>query len=132
MNEKIKSLKTVHVAICAGTILVYFFLGNTTTNLLNIPKIESDSMPFVFIPVLAYILSNFIFKSQLKQIDPKMEIEKKLPIYQTASLIRWAILEGAAILLIILKPTFILFGIVIILYLISLRPTENRINNELM
>ncbi|MES2812582.1 MAG: MFS transporter [Bacteroidota bacterium] len=131
MTEKIKTLQTIHLAICAGTILAYYFLGNVTTPILQIPKIDSDSIPFVCIPIAAYVLSNFLFKSQLKQIDSNIKLEEKLPIYQTASLIRWAILEGAAFVIIALNPTFILFGIFIILYLISLRPTESRISSEL-
>ena len=132
MKEKIKTLQTIHLAICAGTIMAYYFLGNVTTSILQIPKIDSDSIPFICIPIAAFLLSNFLFKLQLKPIEPNIKLEEKLPIYQTASLIRWAILEGAAIIIIVLKPTFILFGIFIILYLISLRPTEGRINSELV
>ncbi|PBJ06831.1 hypothetical protein BSF42_40060 [Flavobacterium sp. ACN6] len=39
--------------------------------------------------------------------------------------------KGAAFLILLLKPDFILFGILVIIYLIFLRPTEERINNDL-
>lgn len=45
---------------------------------------------------------------------------------------RWAILEGAAFLILFLKPDFVLFGLLIIIYLIFLRPTEERVNNDLI
>lgn len=132
MNEKIKTLQIIHLAVCAGTILAYFFVGELSIEKLkNIPTINSSSAIYLFIPVLAFVLSTFLFRSQLKQIDPKLKTEDKLPIYQTASIMRWAVLEGAAFLILFLKPDFILFGILIILYLAFLRPTEDRINNDL-
>ena len=132
MTEKIKTLQIIHLAVCAETILAYFFLGELSIEKLkNIPVIDSSSIVYVFIPILAFVLSTFLFKSQLKQIDPKLKTEDKLPVYQTASIMRWAVLEGAAFLILFLKPDFILFGILIIIYLIFLRPTEERINNDL-
>lgn len=132
MTEKIKTLQIIHLAVCAGTILAYFLLGELSIEKLkNIPVIDSSSIVYVFIPILAFVLSTFLFKSQLKQIDPKLKTEDKLPIYQTASIMRWAVLEGAAFLILFLKPDFILFGILIIIYLIFLRPTAERINNDL-
>ncbi|MEG2100444.1 MAG: MFS transporter [Flavobacterium sp.] len=132
MTQKIKTLQIIHLAVCAGTILVYFFLGELSIEKLkNIPSIDSSSIAYVFIPVLAFVLSAFLFKSQLKQIDPKLKTEDKLPVYQTASIMRWTVLEGAAFLILFLKPDFILFGILIIIYLFFLRPTEERINNDL-
>ncbi|MFD1604273.1 MFS transporter [Flavobacterium artemisiae] len=131
MTEKIKTLQIIHLAICAGTILVYFFVGEISIKTLKIPKIDSSSIIYALIPVFAFVLSTFLFKSQLKQIDPKLKLEDKLPIYQAASIMRWAVLEGAAFILLFLKPDFILFGILIIIYLIFLRPTEDRITNDL-
>ncbi|OXB03891.1 MFS transporter [Flavobacterium plurextorum] len=132
MTEKIKTLQIIHLAVCAGTILAYFLLGELSIEKLkNIPVIDSSSIVYVFIPILAFVLSTFLFKSQLKQIDPKLKTEDKLPVYQTASIMRWAVLEGAAFLILFLKPDFILFGILIIIYLIFLRPTAEKINNDL-
>ncbi|WET04251.1 MFS transporter [Flavobacterium sp. YJ01] len=131
MNEKIKSLQIIHFAICAGTIAAYFFVGEISIEKLQIPAISTLSIIYTLIPILTYIISTFLFRSQIKQIDPKLKLEEKLPFYQAASILRWAILEGAAFILLFLKPDYILFGILIIVYLIFLRPTEERIKNEL-
>lgn len=132
MNEKIKTLQIIHLAVCAGTILVYFFVGELSIEKLKtIPSINSSSAIYLSIPVLAFVLSTFLFRSQLKQVDPKLKTEDKFPIYQTASITRWAILEGAAFLILFLKSDFVLFGVLIIIYLVFLRPTEERINNDL-
>jgi len=131
MNEKIKTLQIIHFALCAGLIVAYFVIGEISVEKLKkIPTIDSSSIVFAIIPLLAFILSSLLFKSQLKQVDPKLKLEDKLPFYQTASIIRWAILEVAAFILLILKPDFLIFGILIIIYLIFLRPTEEKIIND--
>ncbi|KAF2342188.1 MFS transporter [Flavobacterium tistrianum] len=131
MNEKIRTLQIIHFGICAGTIIAYFIVGDISLETLNIPAIDSNSILYLIIPVLAFVLSSILFKAQLKQIDPKLKLEDKLPVYQTASIMRWAVLEGAAFLILFIKPEFILFGILLIVYLIYLRPTEERITNDL-
>ncbi|SCY96648.1 hypothetical protein SAMN02927916_4406 [Flavobacterium anhuiense] len=131
MNEKIKTLQIIHLGICAGTIIAYFIVGDISLETLNIPAIDSNSILYLVIPVLAFVLSSILFKAQLKQIDPKLKLEDKLPVYQAASIMRWAVLEGAAFLILFIKPEFILFGILLIVYLLYLRPTEERITNDL-
>lgn len=131
MTQKIKTLQTIHLAICAGIIVAYFMIGNLSMETLKIKSIDSSEIMFVAIPILAFFLSNFLFKSQLKQANSKLKSEENLPIYQTASIIRWAILEGAAFLILFVSPDFQLFGILIIAYLVFLRPTEDRVNNDL-
>jgi len=76
-------------------------------------------------------LSNFLFKSQLKNIDSKLSFDDKFPTYQTASLSRWAVLEGAAFIILFYNKDYLIFGILIIIYLILLMPTEDRIKKDL-
>lgn len=132
MKEKIKSLQIIHLAISLGVIAAYIFLldKNVITNF-KIPTIDSNSIIYVLIPVIAIALSNFMFKNTLGKMNSNLTIENKLGIYQTASVIRWAILEGAALMLLILNPDFFIFGIIIIVYLLTIRPTEDKVNNEL-
>ena len=131
MTEKIKALQIIHLAICAGAIIAYCIMGDLSLEKLNIPAIDSSSILYLAIPVLAFVLSSILFKAQLKQIDPKLKLEDKLPVYQAASIMRWAVLEGAAFLILFVKPEFIIFGILILIYLLFLRPTEERIINDL-
>ena len=131
MTEKIKTLQIIHLALCAGLIIAYFVIGEISVEKLKtIPIIDASSIVFAILPFLAIIIANFIFKSQLKQVDRKLKLEDKLPVYQTASIIRWAILEGVAFIILILKPDFLIFGILVIIYLIFLRPTEERISSD--
>ena len=130
MNEKIKVLQIIHLGICAGTIVAYLFVGDFSVEILNVPSIDSSDLIYFAIPILALFLSNFLFKSQLKQVDPKLKPEENLPIYQTASIIRWSVLEAAALLILFLKQELLVLGILMIIYLVSLRPTEDKIVSE--
>ena len=130
MNEKIKVLQIIHLGICAGTIVAYLFVGDFSVEILNVPSIDSSDLIYFAIPILALFLSNFLFKSQLKQVNPKLKPEDNLPIYQTASIIRWSVLESAALLILFLKPELLVLGILMIIYLVSLRPTEDKIVSE--
>lgn len=131
MAQKIKTLQTIHLAICAGIAAAYVFAGNITMESLTVvPIIDAASAIYVIIPIVALFLSQFLFKSQLQKMDPKDSPEDKMSGYQTASIIRWAILEFAAFIILFQKSDFIVLGILIVLYLIYLRPTEDRINND--
>lgn len=130
MNEKIKVLKTIHLAICAGTMLAYYFIGNFSNNTISDLKFNSTEILFFAIPILAYFISNLLFKNQLKIVDSKLKLEEKLPFYQSASVIRWAVLEGTAIIILFVCPNLIFLGILIIIYLISLFPSLKLIESD--
>jgi hypothetical protein len=132
MAEKLKVIKIIHLFICAGVLVFYLFLGDLTSlTSLKIPDINATTIIYVIIPILSVLVSNFLFYSQLKKIDKNLQIEDKLQFYQSASITRWAILEGGAFLILFLKPDFLIFGLLIIVYLIMIRPTENQIRNDL-
>lgn len=66
-------------------------------------QIQEEELPYLFIPVAAIMLSESLYRRTMKQIDKRRTNENtRLGIYQTASIIRWAILEGAAMLCILL------------------------------
>ncbi len=129
--EKLKTIKIIHFAICIGVIIAYFIVGNITSlESLKIPSIDSSSMVYVLIVVSSVFLSNFLYKSQVNNVDKKLKLEEKIPFYQTATIIRLAILEGVAFVILFLKPDFLLLGFLIILYMIYLRPTESQFRSD--
>lgn len=131
MDQKIKTLKTIHLAICAGVTLAYFFMGHFSIEEFKNYSLDSDKLVYIAIPIVAFMVSQFLFKSQLKQINPKLTIEEKMPFYQSASIVQWAILEGAAFLVLFVDPGVPVFGIFLILYLVFLSPTADKITNDL-
>lgn len=131
MEQKIKTFQTIHLAICLGVVVAYIVAGNITTEMLSLQGVNASHLPFLAVPVLAIFLSNYMFKSQLKQVNPKLKLEDNLGIYQTASIIRWAILEGAAFFLLFAQPELIVIGFAIIAYLLFLRPSEDKIISDI-
>ncbi|QAA81095.1 MFS transporter [Aequorivita sp. H23M31] len=131
MEEKFKTLKFIHGSICGGLFLIYILFGTISMEMFNFPSIGSSSSAWLFIPVAAFALGNILFQSQLKKIDKNDGLEENFRIYQTASIIRWSILEGAALLLLFIAPEFIVFGFCIIIYMAYLRPSENKMNTDL-
>lgn len=131
MDEKIKSLRIIHLAMSAGTLLAYFLIGNLSLESFQMPELTSTSFVYFAIPIVAFLLSNFLFKSNLKQADTKNKWQDNLGVYQTACIIRWGILEGAALLILFFKPDLLLLGVLVILYLFFLHPTEDRIKQDL-
>jgi hypothetical protein len=132
MKEKIKALQIIHLAITLGVAFAYFFVGDITSiSNIKLPEINSNSIVYLLIPIAAYFLSNFMFNNAINKIDKKLNLDDKIGFYQTASIIRWAILEAGAFIILFLKPDFIIFGVLIILYLLFIRPSENKINNDL-
>lgn len=131
MNQKLKTLQIIHLSICAGVILGYVILGDFSPEVLQMPIVDSNSIIYAIIPLIAFVFSDFIFRSQINKIDAKVSFDEQFPLYQTASIVRWAILEGAAFVLLILKKDFILFGILLIVYLLLLFPSEFKVKSDL-
>ena len=131
MSQKLKTLQIIHLSICAGVILGYVILGDFSPEVLQMPIVDSNSIIYAIIPLIAFVFSDFIFRSQINKIDAKVSFDEQFPLYQTASIVRWAILEGAAFVLLILKKDFILFGILLIVYLLLLFPSEFRVKSDL-
>ncbi|WP_299779104.1 MFS transporter [uncultured Formosa sp.] len=132
MKEKIKVLTIIHLALSVGLIIVYMVLGDVKAlTSFSFKAVNAATVIFLIIPIMSVFLSEYIFNSQIKRIDIKLKLEEKMGAYQTASITRWAILEGSAFLLVFMKKDFMIFGILIILYFILIRPTEDRIKMDL-
>ncbi len=131
MKEKLKPIKAIHIALCIGMVLAYFVIGNLhSLNFLKIPKIDSSSLIYLMIPISAIFLGNFLYKQQLKSVDKRLKLEERIGLYQTASLIRWAILEGAAFIILFLKEELVLIGVFLIVYMIFLKPSEEAMKRD--
>lgn len=132
MEQQLKVFKIIHLGLISGLILAYYFLGDLgNLKELAFPTINSENYIYLFIPIAAFIISNLLFKHFVSKIDNNLSVQQKLVSYQSASIIRWAILEGAAFMILLIYPEFILFGLLLIVYLALLIPTETRIKKDL-
>lgn len=129
MGNQLRTLKIIHFALLAGLTLGYFIIGDILN--ITVPTLEGENLYYIFIPAIAVLASNFLFKNLLSKIDKKQSKEEKIMQYQTVSIVRWAILEGSAFLILFLKPELAIFGLLLILYLFLVKPTKEKIENEL-
>jgi len=130
MDQKVKLMQVIHIALVIGVSLIYFVLGNVMNNVFNFNEFNISSIPFLTIPIIAVFAGNFMFKNVIKTIK-EASLQHKLVTYQTASIIRWAILEGASMIILLIKPDLILIGICLIFYMAFLRPTKEKIIQDL-
>lgn len=131
MTQKIKTLSIIHLTLCLGTILFYVIISKFSASVFVIPNIDFTALLFAAIPIAAYFLSTYLFRKQLQDINPKSPFEEQLAIYQSASVIRWSVLEGTAFIIGFISKDYMLFGVFIILYLAYLHPTEARIKSDI-
>lgn len=131
LTKQLKTIQIIHFALCLGVIVFYAILGEFSMDQLTLENIDSESLVYLAIPIVAIALSEFQYKQLLNQADPNLKLEENLGKYQTASIVRWAILEGAALLLLVLVPQFTILGVLLLLYLIYVRPTESRAKKDL-
>src|SRR5690606_3820685 len=77
MNDKLNILKYIHIALATGLCLAYLFLGNLTQpEAWKLPQFEQNTVIYLAIPLVAMVLSNVVFKLQLKNIPPKHLLKK--------------------------------------------------------
>ena len=80
MNQKIKTLQIIHLALCAGAAVAYLVNGEFSVERLMLSNVDSATFPFVIIPIVAVIASKFMFRIQLKQANPNDEPEENFGI----------------------------------------------------
>ncbi|HPF96567.1 MAG: MFS transporter [Flavobacteriaceae bacterium] len=131
MTEQLKTIKAIHLALCLGVTASYVFLGDLTSiKNLQINLSNTSTLTYLLIPIGAYFISNFLYKGQLSKVDKKLSLEEKFPFYQTASIMRWGILEGSAFIILFLNPDLVFFGLLIIIYLFLIYPTQDRMKRD--
>lgn len=129
MQEKLKTLQIIHVAVVLGLAGAYIFVGGMPA--LTLPEIDSESMVYLVLPIIAVGLSLFLFRKSLRGIDRKKTPEENMAVYQTACITRWAMIEGGAFIILFLAPAFLLLGWLLVVYLILIRPTKSTLEEHL-
>lgn len=133
MKDQLKALKIIHLALSASVVSAYIFMTNLESikTIFNVSIDSTEDYIFILLPIAAFIIGNFIFKFMLKSVDKKASEASVFNSFQTASIARWAVLEGTAFIVLFMKPEFIISGIVIIIYLFLLMPTEEKFKKEI-
>ncbi len=92
-----------------------------------------------FVPIAAIaglILSDFLFKKLLKALESKNGLLGKLRGYQSAVLVKYALIEGPALLAVISafmsgNLAYLAIGALLIFYFVLQRPTMLKVGSDL-
>ena len=128
------------LALLAGQIifgLLVLFVVNNGKMQFSIPP--ATDMFLIIVPVIALTsvaAGIFIFKLLLKKIAETEDMLAKLQLYLSATVIRLALIEGPSLLAIVCSMLtnnlfYIAISFLLIVYMISLRPTSYRIDNDI-
>jgi len=96
------TLRILHLAICFGTLVVlvaFYFVGKNQT---DSPLAQGNQMMVYIFPIMAASvggMSVFLFKQFLAKTEQAKDLTSKLNQYRVACIVKWALLEGAAIML---------------------------------
>jgi hypothetical protein len=134
----LKTLTIIHVAIVAGP-LVFLWVTYAQERATPFALEIGDSMFTYFIPFLtvaSIYVGNMLARKKLKEAKAKTTLQEKLTAYQTLCIIRYALAEGTALLAIITCGNesnlfYLVFAIVLIAYLVYIRPTKDKIITQL-
>jgi glucan phosphoethanolaminetransferase (alkaline phosphatase superfamily) len=134
-----RTITLIHLALAIGQVL--FGIVVLSLNKRIIINIRDTHDPMVYlVPLMAitcFILSGFLFKKVLSSgIKPGSTLKQKLVIYQTALIIRLALLEGPSLFGIVAffltgSLFFLIISATLVAYFIYIRPTRNTIEEIL-
>ncbi|MDT7830722.1 hypothetical protein RQM65_18780 [Pricia sp. S334] len=139
MQPKIflKILTIIHTTLTAGLLIFAIFAYYQNQDF--IARMDRQSLFTYIVPIVAaagYFLSQWIFKKQLEAITEQEQLSLKLGKYQTASILKYAVLEGPGLLALLAylwtgNALHLVIALALIVYLFVQRPNAEKIKREL-
>lgn len=137
-NKFIKTLSIIHLALMMGPVLFGFVTYSQSKNSFQ-GFSSTEDIFFIIIPIVALsgiFMGNLLFNKLVKSAIKADGLKSKLTGFQTASLIRYALIEGPAFLGVIAfqiteNLTYLYIAAFLILFLYLLRPTKDKIERGL-
>lgn len=133
----LKTLTIIHIGLVSGLVIFTVFAVFTTNAF--IAQTADQSVWIYVTPIVAataYFMSQFIFRKNLEAINRQTGLDEKLKTYMTASIVKYAILEGAGLLAIVAyflsgNALHLTLAIALIAYLLVQRPTTGKVLKDL-
>ena len=134
----LKSISIIHLALLAGQVIFAIVAYAQSVKVFFGISYMDDVFMYI-VPLAAifgFIAGYSIFKKQLAAIRSKNSLGEKIIAYQTALIIRYALLEGPCLLAIVAyllnnNLFYLVVAGLLILYFIFLRPTMEKVENDL-
>ncbi|KQC29842.1 hypothetical protein [Flagellimonas eckloniae] len=137
-NNFIKTLSIIHLGLMMGPVLFGFVAYSQSVNAIQ-DFSNTEDVFFIIVPIVTLsgiFMGNLLFNKLLKSAIKADGLKAKLAGFQTASLIRYAFIEGPAFLGVVAfqlteNLTYLYIAGVLILFLYLLRPTKDKIERGL-
>ena len=132
-------MTTIHYAYCFATLAfgtVAMFITNDTSLSFNGPSDDFFLYLVPFIAIGGTLVGHFIFNTNLKEVQQKPSLQEKLSGYQSARLIRLALIEGPSLFAVVgfiitNNQLYLIIAFLLLTYMIFLRPTPQKIKQDL-
>ena len=134
----LKSISIIHLALLAGQVIFAIIAYAQSVKVFFGISYMDDVFMYI-VPLAAifgFIAGYRIFKKQLAAIRSKNSLGEKIIAYQTALIIRYALLEGPCLLAVWAYLNnnnlfYLMVAGLLIVYFIFLRPTMEKVENDL-
>lgn len=131
-RPEIKSLLTIHKTLLAGQIimlLLFYFLAGNRYNSSNLQLFKTLQLVAAFLAISSVTTAFVTFKKKVAQLQvSNSNLSERLVLYRSASILKYALIEGPAVFSIIAYSVFpnasfmVLAAILIVLFAMQ-RPT---------
>lgn len=134
-----KNLSMLYYALLAGQVMFLLIVTGLTVGGIVEGYEDLESIFLYAVPALligSVLFSNKIYKRRLPEIAANLNLEDRLIQYRGLSILRFALIEGSVLFAIIAffitgSNPMALFAAAGILFFISLRPTKEKIIQDL-
>ena len=134
----LKIMSFLHLGIAAAPVAlgILFFTQSDNTQL----NFSSDGDVFLMVVPLVAIgsifLGDLVFRKIVQGFSDELSLRERLSKFQSAAIIKYAALEGAALFSLVIfsntqNLTYLIIGVFLIFYLFLQRPTKDKIEGLL-
>ena len=134
----LKTFTILHLALFAGPIIFLVATYAQPEKTAYTFKIGESVFTYIipFLTGASIFVGNMLGRKKLEEAKNKATLQEKLVIYQSSSIIRYALLEGTALLAIVTFGNeynffYLIFAAIAIGYVLYLRPTKDKITTDL-
>ncbi len=134
VNTSLRQLILLHTAMFLGQ---FFFLG--VMFFIKSGEVREDKFYTFLVPVLViigFVGGHFIYKTLLSRIPASASLDQRLSSYRSASIAKWAFLEGSTLFTIIAymmtgRMIFVAYVLLLLGVFVINRPTKDKLETEL-
>lgn len=135
----LRTFTLIHLSLVAGLLIPGLMIYMQTQNQEFTFSYSGDVMFFVvpFMAIAGIVAGNYLYRNNIQQLDSKNTLMEKLDGFQSASVIKYVLLEGPALLGIVAFMNegnlyFLIISLLLLIWLIAQRPSRDKVERDLI